>query len=228
MYKSSIKSWSVQDRPREKFIKKGPGALSTTELLAILIRSGTKDRSAVSVARDILVIAQNNLSQLAKLRMSDLLKVKGVGEIKAITLLAALELGKRRRLEKAAAKVKIKTSSDVFALMKPLMEDLFIEQFWVLYLNNANHVMDKHRVSEGGMTATIVDIRLILKSALDLNATALILCHNHPSGTLEPSKADQLLTDKVVKAARFMDIQVLDHLIVTEQAYFSFADQGRI
>lgn len=228
MYRNSIKSWAVQDRPREKFIKNGPAALSTTELLAILIRSGTADRSALVVAQDILAVAKNSLSKLAKLPMGDLLKVKGVGEAKAIVLLAALEIGKRRRIEKAQENIIIKSSADAFSLMKPLMEDLLIEQFWVLYLNNANHVVDKCRVSEGGMTATIVDVRLILKRALALNATALILCHNHPSGTLEPSKADQLLTDKVVKAASFMDIQVLDHLIVTEQSYFSFADQGRI
>lgn len=228
MYKRSIKDWLVNDRPREKFIQKGSEYLSDTELLAILIRSGTQDRSALVVAQEVLRLVDGNLSLLAKLEIKDLLTVKGIGNAKAITLMTALELGKRRRLSKVVNRFKIASSHDAFDLMKPLLEDLAIEQFWVLYLNNANKVLSKQKISDGGMTATVVDVRLILKRALELNATALILCHNHPSGTLIPSKADAVITDKIKKAAQYMDIQVLDHLIVTDQSYFSFADQGRI
>jgi len=228
MYKNSIKEWLVNDRPREKFIQKGSEYLSDTELLAILIRSGTPDRSALVVAQEVLRLANDNLSLLAKLKMKDLLTVKGIGNTKAITLMTALELGRRRRVSEAADRSKIVSSHDAFDLMKPLMEDLETEQFWVLYLNNANKVLSKEKISAGGMTATVVDVRLILKRALELNATALILCHNHPSGTLVPSKADAVITDKIKKAAQCMDIQVLDHLIITDQSYFSFADQGRI
>jgi len=228
MYKNSIKSWSVNDRPREKFIQKGSEALSDSELLAILIRSGTPDRSALVLAQEILSLANDNLSLLAKLQLKDLLTVKGVGRTKAITLMTALELGRRRRLSEAVSRSKISSSKDAFDLMKPLLEDLSVEQFWVLYLNNANKVLSKQKISEGGMTATIVDVRLILKLALELNATALVLCHNHPSGTLRPSEADKKLTEKVKSAAKCMDIQLLDHIIVTDQSYFSFADQGCI
>tara|TARA_B110000967_G_C18803773_1_gene519896 strand:+ start:320 stop:1006 length:687 start_codon:yes stop_codon:yes gene_type:complete len=228
MYKNSIKSWAVNDRPREKFILKGKSALSDTELLAILIRSGTADRSALVVAREILYLAKDNLSSLAKLKLIDFTSVKGVGEAKAITLMAALELGRRRRLSDTIVRSELTSSKDAYDLMKPLLEDLEIEQFWVIYLNNANKVLVKSKISQGGMTATVVDVRLILKEALKLNATGLILCHNHPSGTLKASKADQVVTDKVKAAASLMDIQLLDHIIVTDQSYFSFADLGRI
>ena len=228
MYKYSIKEWLVNDRPREKFIQKGCEYLSDTELLAILIRSGTQDRSALVVAQEVLRLADDNLSLLAKLKIKDLLTIKGIGNTKAITLMTALELGRRRRVSEAADRSQIASSHDAFDLMKPLMEDLETEQFWVLYLNNANKVLSKLKISDGGMTATVVDVRLILKHALGLNATALILCHNHPSGTLVPSKADAVITNKIKRAAQCMDIQVLDHLIITDQSYFSFADQGRI
>jgi len=228
MYKGSIKRWLVNDRPREKFIQKGCEYLSDTELLAILVRSGTQDRSALVVAQEVLRLANDNLSLLAKLKIKDLLTVKGIGNTKAVTLMTALELGRRRRVSEAVDRSKIASSHDAFDLMKPLMEDLETEQFWVLYLNNANKVLSKQKISDGGMTATVVDVRLILKRALELNATGLILCHNHPSGTLMPSKADAVVTDKIKKAAQFMDIQVLDHLIITDRSYFSFADQGRI
>ena len=228
MYKGSIKQWLVNDRPREKFIQKGSEYLSDTELLAILVRSGTHDRSALVVAQEVLRLANDNLSLLAKLKIKDLLTVKGIGNTKAVTLMTALELGRRRRVSEAVDRSKIASSHDAFDLMKPLMEDLETEQFWDLYLNNANKVLSKQKISDGGMTATVVDVRLILKRALELNATGLILCHNHPSGTLMPSKADAVVTDKIKKAAQFMDIQVLDHLIITDRSYFSFADQGRI
>ena len=228
MYKNTIKTWAVNDRPREKFIQKGSEALSDSELIAILIRSGTADRSALVVAREIFSLAKDNLSSLAKLQLKDLITVKGVGHTKAITLMTALELGRRRRLCEAVDRSMISSSIDAFNLMKPLLEDLSVEQFWAVYLNNSNKVLSQQKISEGGMTATIVDIRLILKRALEVNATALVLCHNHPSGALKPSEADISLTDKVKKAAKLMDIQVLDHIIVTDQSYFSFADQGRI
>jgi len=228
MYKNSIKTWAVNDRPREKFIQKGSEALSDSELIAILIRSGTPDRSALVVAQEILSLANDNLSLLAKLQLKDLLTVKGIGHTKAITLMTALELGKRRRLSEAVDRSKISSSKDAFDLMKPLLEDLSVEQFWTVYLNNSNKVLSQQKISEGGMTATIVDVRLILKRALEFNATALILCHNHPSGALKHSEADVALTEKVKNAAKLMDIQVLDHIIVTDQSYFSFADQGRI
>ena len=228
MYTNSIKSWAVNDRPREKFIQKGKETLTDTELLAILIRSGTKDRSALIVARDILSLANDNLAVLAKLQLKDFTSVKGIGSTKAVTLMAAIELGRRRRLSEAEVRVDISSSKDAYYLMKPLLEDLQVEQFWVLYLNNANKVLDKLRISQGGMTATIVDVRVILKKALELNSTGIILCHNHPSGTLRASEADCELTEKVKVSAKLMDIQLLDHIIVTDQSYFSFADEGMI
>ncbi len=228
MYKSPIKEWFENDRPREKFIQKGGDALSDTELLSILIRSGTHDKSALGVAQEVLRLAKGNLSVLAKLQINDLLSVKGIGDVKAITLMTALELGKRRRLSEVLDRFKISSSLDVFDLMKPLLEDLAVEQFWTLYLNNSNKVLSKQKISEGGMTGTVVDIRLILKRALELNATAIVLSHNHPSGTLLPSEADIMITEKVKNAAQYMDIKLLDHLIITDQFYYSFADQGRI
>ena len=228
MYTNSIKSWSVNDRPREKFIQKGKETLSDTELIAILIRSGTRDRSALVVARDIMLLANDNLSSLAKMNINDFISVKGIGNTKAITLMAALELGRRRRLSEAEQRAVVSSSKDVYDLMKPLLEDLELEQFWVLYLNNANKVLAKLNLSKGGITATLVDVRLLLKRALELNSTGLILCHNHPSGTLRASEADCKLTEKVKVSAKLMDIQLLDHIIVTDQSYFSFADEGRI
>jgi len=228
MYDQSIKEWLLNDRPREKFIQKGSEALSNTELLAILFRSGTQDKSALVVAQEVLRLANDNLSLLAKLQIKDLCSVKGIGNTKAITLMTALELGRRRRISEVAERSKITSSRDAFDLMKPLMEDLETEQFWVIYLNNANKVLAKQKISDGGMTATVVDVRLILKRALELNATGFILCHNHPSGTLVPSKSDAILTNKIKRAAQCMDLQVLDHLIVTDESYFSFADKGRI
>ena len=228
MYKSSIKDWSLSDRPREKFIEKGREALSNTELIAILIRSGTQDRSAMVVAKDVLALANDNLSLLAKLQMKDLLEIKGIGDAKATCLMSALELGRRRRLSDAADRLKITSSKDVFELMKPLLEDLETEQFWVLYLNNDNRVLNKQKSSDGGITATVVDVRIILRRALELSATGLVLCHNHPSGSLVPSQSDNHITKKIKNAGFYMDIRVLDHLIITDQSYFSFADEGRL
>ena len=209
-------------------MQKGCAALSDTEMLSILIRSGTQDNSALVVAQEVLQLAKGNLFLLSKLQFNELLSIKGIGSAKAITLMAALELGRRPRISEVIDTFKISSSLDVFELMKPLLEDLHIEQFWTLYLNNSNKVLSKLKISEGGMTGTVVDIRLILKHALELNATSIVLSHNHPSGILKPSEADINVTKKIKKAAQFMDIKVLDHLIITDQSYFSFADQGRI
>ncbi len=221
-----ITSWSLDDRPREKLIEKGDKALSDAELIAILIGSGSKDESAVGLAKRILLSTNNNLNQLARLSLKDLQDFNGIGEAKAVSIIAALELGRRRRLEIALEKPKITSSKNAFELMQPIIGDLNHEEFWVIYLNNSNKVLAKNQLSKGGFTGTLVDVRLILKKALEFAATGLILCHNHPSGKLMPSQSDKNLTKKIIEGGKVMDIQVLDHLIVTEKSYFSFADEG--
>jgi DNA repair protein RadC len=221
-----ITTWSLDDRPREKLIAKGNKALSDAELLAILIGSGNREESAVDLSKRILKTQQNNLNQLSKLTLVELTKFKGIGEAKAVTIAAALELGRRRRLEEALEIPLVKDSRSVYELMQPLVGDLSHEEFWVLYLNQSNKVIDRRMVSRGGITATVVDVRLILKKALERNATGIILIHNHPSGKLIPSQSDKDITQKIKQAAQVMDISVLDHLIVAEKTYFSFADEG--
>ncbi|MBW2938757.1 DNA repair protein RadC [Aureisphaera sp. CAU 1614] len=221
----SIKSWNEDDRPREKLLLKGRAALSDAELVAILIGSGSRDESAVSLSQRILASADNNLSELGKLSIQDLMQFKGIGEAKAITIAAALELGRRRRGEEALQKKKITSSLSVFELMQPIIGDLAHEEFWIVYLNNSNKVLQTTQLSKGGMTGTVVDVRLVFKNAIQLGAVAVILAHNHPSGTLKPSQADIQLTKKLKTAGESLDIKVLDHLIVTEKAYFSFADE---
>ena len=223
---TSIKSWAEDDRPREKLLLKGKVALSDAELIAILIGSGTKNESAVSLAKRILTSVDNNLNKLGKQQVLDLMKFKGIGEAKAISIITALELGRRRRLEEASVVPKISGSKDVFNIMQPVIGELTHEEFWVVYLNNSNKVLFKNQLSKGGLTGTLVDIRLVFKKALDLNATGLILSHNHPSGKLKPSNADKLITAKMVKAGETLDLKVLDHLIITENDYFSFADEN--
>lgn len=223
---TSIKSWAEDDRPREKLLLKGKIALSDAELIAILIGSGTKNESAVSLAKRILTSVDNNLNKLGKQQVLDLMKFKGIGEAKAISIITALELGRRRRLEEALVVPKISGSKDVFNIMQPVIGELTHEEFWVVYLNNSNKVLFKNQLSKGGITGTLVDIRLVFKKALDLNATGLILSHNHPSGKLKPSNADKLITAKMVKAGETLDLKVLDHLIITENDYFSFADEN--
>lgn len=223
---TSIRHWSVNDKPREKLMLKGNQALSDAELLAILIGSGSRNETAVDLSKRILADQQNNLNQLARLSLSDLQKFKGIGEAKAITIMAALELGKRRRLEEALELPKVTDSRTVYELLQPLMGDLNHEEFWIVYLNQSNKIVGKWLASKGGITSTMVDVRLVLKKALELMATGLILSHNHPSGKREPSQSDKDLTRKMIDAAKVMDIQVLDHLIVTEKSYFSFADEG--
>lgn len=222
----SIKYWSEDDRPREKLLLKGKNALSNAELIAILISSGNREESAVALSKRILASIELNLNELGKLSVKDLIKFKGIGEAKAITIIAALELGRRRRGEEALEKKKITSSSSVFELMQPIIGELPHEEFWIVYLNNSNKVLQKIQLSKGGITGTLVDVRLVLKTALQIGAVALILTHNHPSGTLVPSQADKNITQKLKIASESIDIKVLDHLIITEKAYFSFADEN--
>ena len=222
----SIKNWSQDDQPREKLLYKGKATLSDAELVAILIGSGNRSESAVSLCKRILASVDNNLSDLGKLSIKQLMEFKGIGEAKAISIIAALELGRRRRGEEALQKKKIQSSKSVFELMQPIIGELPHEEFWIVYLNNSNKVIYKNQLSKGGITGTLVDTRLVLKTALEVGAVGLILSHNHPSGTLKPSQADKDVTLKLKTAAQSLDIKVLDHLIITENAYFSFADQG--
>ncbi|MCA0154008.1 RadC family protein [Winogradskyella vincentii] len=221
----SIKNWSQDDQPREKLRDKGKTVLSDAELLAILIGSGNREESAVDLCKRILASVDNNLNALGKLTIKQLMSFKGIGEAKAISIVGALELGRRRRLEDAISLEKITSSKTVFETMQPIVGELPHEEFWILYLNNSNKIIKKNQLSKGGITGTLVDVRLVLKTALEYGATSLILCHNHPSGTLKPSQADKDITQKLKKGAQSLDIKVLDHLIITEQSYFSFADE---
>ena len=224
----SIKSWKEDDRPREKLVQKGRVALSDAELIAILIGSGSPNESAVALSQRILASVNNNLNQLGKASLSDLTQFKGIGEAKAITIIAAMELGRRRRAEEALDLKKISSSNSVFEILQPLIGELPHEEFWILYLNNSNKVIKTAQLSKGGITGTLVDVRLVFKEALQLGAVGIILAHNHPSGTLKPSQADISLTKKLKNAGDGLDIKVLDHLIVTEKAYFSFADENML
>lgn len=222
----SIKSWSSDDRPREKLRDRGRRALSDAELIAILIGSGSRNESAVSLAKRILIRAEHNLNTLGKLSIKQLMEFKGIGEAKAISIAAALELGRRRRESEGSQLDKVESSRSVYSLMHPLLGELPHEEFWVIFLNNANRVIKKTQISIGGMTGTLVDARIIMKAALEFGAVGIILVHNHPSGTLKPSQADKTVTDKIGKAGQLLDIKTLDHIIITEHAYFSFADEG--
>jgi DNA repair protein RadC len=225
-HKYSIKQWSKDDRPREKLLYSGAENLSNSELLAILIHNGTRQRSAVDLAKDVLKLGQDNLVELGKLSIKDLMKIKGIGEAKAITIAAALELGRRRQAASSLNKTLVKTSSDIAAYMQTRLKDYRHEVFAVLYLNRANKINHFEIVSEGGITGTVADPRIILRRALEEDAVNLILCHNHPSGSLKPSRADEQLTAKIKEAAKFLDITVLDHIIVSDDGFFSFADEG--
>jgi DNA repair protein RadC len=224
--KYSIKSWAKDDRPREKLLSKTPKALSDSELLAILIGNGTNEKSAVDVAREVLQAGKNNLNELAKLSVKELTKIKGIGEAKAIIISAALELGRRCQTTGFLSKTIITNSTDVATYLQVLLKDYRQEVFAVIFLNRANKINHFQIVSEGGITGTVADPRIILKKALEENAVSLILCHNHPSGNLKPSVADQELTLKIKEAAKYLDIKVMDHIIVSEEGYFSFADEG--
>lgn len=222
----TIKEWAEDDRPREKMISKGVAALSDAELMAILIGSGTKNETAVAISQRILNGSNNNLNELGKLSLNDFIKIKGIGPAKGVTIMAALELGRRRKSSEALNKKQITSSNDVTELFQPLLADLPYEEFWVLLLNRANRVIDKVRISEGGFTATIVDVRKIMRIALDNQAIGLILCHNHPSGNHNPSEDDIKITQKIKEAANTLDIKLLDHLIVTDSKCYSMADNS--
>jgi DNA repair protein RadC len=223
---TSIKNWAVDDRPREKLVSKGPLALSDSELLAILINTGNKNKSAVELAKDVLSLGKNNLNELGKLSVNDLMKIKGIGEAKAITLAAALELGRRRQASLSLLKTVIKTSHDIAEYLRTKLQDNYTEVFAVVFLNKANRINNFEIISKGGITGTVADPRVILKKALEVDATSIVLCHNHPSGSLKPSKADEDLTFKIKEAAKYFDIRVMDHIIVSEDGFFSFADEG--
>lgn len=222
----SIKNWAEDDKPREKLMLKGKGALSDAELVAILIGSGSRNESAVSLSKRILASVNNNLNALGKLSLKQLIEFKGIGEAKAITIAAALELGRRRREEESLELQKITSSKAVFEMMQPIIGELPHEEFWVLYLNNSNKVIYKSQLSKGGITGTVVDVRLLFKTALEHNATSIILTHNHPSGKLEASDADKEITKKLKLAGEQLDIRILDHIIITETGYLSFQDEG--
>jgi DNA repair protein RadC len=221
----SIKNWAKDERPREKLRNKGAASLTDTELLAILVHKGTRQKTAVDIAREILALGKNNLHHLGKLSIGDLTKIKGVGEVKAITIAAALELGRRRQAPPPQKKL-FKSSADVAEYLQAQLRDHNREIFGVLFLNRANRINHFEIVSEGGITGTVADPRIILKKALEEDAVSIILCHNHPSGNTRPSKSDQELTQKIKQAARYFDITLLDHIIVSENGYYSFADEG--
>lgn len=225
MKKLTIKSWALDDRPREKLLAKGKENVSDAELIAILIGSGNKEESAVALSKRILKAVQGNFNELARLSVAQLTNFKGIGEAKAISIITALELGKRRQFEQRVQHPKISSSKEVFTIMQPFFSDLQHEEFWILYLNNANKVLAKNQNSKGGLTSTMVDIRLLYQKALELAAVGIIVCHNHPSGKLKPSIADIAITKKIKQAGITLDIKLLDHLIITEKAYFSFADE---
>lgn len=224
--KYSIKQWAKDDRPREKLLFNGPASLSDSELLAILIHNGSREKTAVDLAKDILKLSKDNLSELGKLSVKDLMKIKGIGEAKAISIAAALELGRRRQTSGTLQKKIISTSNDIADYFMAKLKDYRHEVFAVVFLNRANKINHFEIVSEGGITGTVADPRIILKKALEEDAVSIILCHNHPSGSLKPSRADEDLTHKIKEAAKYFDIRVLDHMIVSDAGYFSFADEG--
>ena len=221
-----ITNWSEDDKPREKLMLKGKSVLSDAELIAILIGSGSRNESAVDLSKRILASVDNNLNALGKVSLSQLIQFKGIGEAKAISIIAALELGRRRRAEEVVELKKVTSSKIIFEIMQPIIGELPHEEFWIIYLNNSNKVISKVQLSKGGITGTLVDVRIVFKTALEMGATGLILCHNHPSGTLIPSDADKQITKKLKLAGDSLEIKVLDHLIVTETSYFSFVDEG--
>ncbi len=224
--KKSIKHWDEMDKPREKLLAKGKDALSDSELLGILLGSGTRDLSAVELAREILSSNNSNLNSLAALSVADLMKYKGIGEAKAITITAALELGRRRRESEVLKKKKITSSKDIFEYMLPVMENKPFEEFWIVLLNRSNSIINREMISIGSLTASLADPRKIFKMALEKLAAAIILCHNHPSGNLRPSDSDIQLTKKLKAGGLLLEINILDHLIFADNSYFSFADAG--
>ena len=222
----TIKSWAEEDRPREKLLLKGRHILTDAELIAIIIGSGTKKESAVELSKRILAQFENNLNELAKLSVQDLIKFKGIGEAKAISIVAALELGRRRKETESPKREKVITSKDIFEIFRPEFLDLPHEEFHVLLLNRTNLLIRKENVSKGGISGTVVDPKIVFKLALSYQASSIVLCHNHPSGNLKPSTEDISLTKKIKEAGRFLEIPILDHVIISDNGYFSFADEG--
>lgn len=226
--KLNIKAWSLEDRPREKLLSKGRSALSDAELIAILIGSGNRNETAVELSKKIFKSIDNDLNKLGKLSVKELMQFKGIGEAKAISIVAALELGRRRKNTDNQLKKNIKSSKDVFEEVIGVMSDLPHEEFWVLFLDRRNAVIKKSNISKGGISGTVADAKIIFKEAMQLLASAIILCHNHPSGNLKPSDADIQLTKKMKEIGNLVDVPVLDHLIITDKSYFSFDDEGLI
>ncbi|HOZ13454.1 MAG TPA: DNA repair protein RadC [Tenuifilaceae bacterium] len=224
----TIKDWAVEDRPREKMLQKGIGSLSDAELIAILLRSGNSDETAVTVAQRLLTLAHNNLNELGKFTLHQITKIKGIGEAKGIAVLAALELGRRRKGVEVLSRERITSSHDVVEIFQPMLADLPHEEFWALLLNKANKVIDKVRVSQGGVAGTVVDVRIIVKAAVEKLASSIIIAHNHPSGNPKPSDKDLSITKKLKDAANLFDIALLDHLIITDNECYSFADNGNL
>ena len=223
---TSIKNWAMDDRPREKLLSKGPSALSNSELIAILLNNGSKNKSAVELAKEILKLGHDNLNELGKLSLKDFKQIKGIGEAKSIVIAAALELGRRRQATASLDKPVIKSSKDIAQYLQALLKDYNYEVFAVVFLNRANKINHFEIISRGGITGTVADPRVILKKALEEDATSIVLCHNHPSGNLQPSRADEELTKKIKEAATYFDIKVIDHIIVSEDGFYSFADEG--
>ncbi len=224
--KTTIKNWAEDDRPREKLLIKGKHSLSNAELIAILLGSGSRELSAVDLAKKILNSSNDNLIELSKLSVIDLMKFKGIGQAKAISIIAALELGKRRRSEDVLEKGKIISSRDAFEVFQGILSDSQYEEFWMLLLNKANKIIKKINISEGGISGTVADPKKIFKLALENNASSIILSHNHPSGNIQPSDSDLKLTKKLVDAGKLLDISVLDHVIIGDEKYYSFADEN--
>ncbi len=222
----NLKSWAEADRPRERLLSHGSQALSDAELLAIIIGSGNRDETAVDLSKRILASVSNNLNELGKLDQHALMRTKGIGEAKALSIMAALELGRRRKETESISRDQITQSRDAFDVFGILLADLSHEEFWVLLLNRSNKIIEKKRISQGGIAGTVTDVRLILKCAIDRLATGIILCHNHPSGNLKPSEQDFAITKKIREAASLLDIKLLDHIIVSDRSYYSFADEG--
>ncbi len=222
----SIKFLSEDDRPREKFLLKGKSALSDSELLAIILGSGNTQESAVDLSRRILKSVDNNWQKLSLLSIKDLMKFKGIGEAKAISVAAALEIGRRKASQEIPEKISIKSSAEAFAVFFPHLSDLRTEEFWVIFLNQKNQIIYKSQISKGGITGTIVDVRVLFKIALEHFATSIIVAHNHPTGNLKPSDADLKITRNIKNAGEILDIKLTDHLIIGENAFFSFQDEG--
>jgi DNA repair protein RadC len=222
----SIKSWAEEDRPREKMLTKGKAALTDAELIAILIGSGSVDENAIELGKRILSSVNDNLSELGKRSIKELMTFKGIGEAKAITIAAAVEIGRRRQFSDMVQRDRITNSRDIYDIMLPHLIDLQYEEFWILMLNQANHITRRERISTGGVTGTVVDSKMVFKAAIEALAPSIILIHNHPSGNLKPSQADIDLTRKLKEAGKVLDIKVLDHVIVAHTGYYSFADEG--